>query len=84
MPDSGGASVKYSDLVNVSSFGKKREEFNPERGALAHYCRDCRKVVAATQPNPNKQRYICPLCDGSNISTGTEEGLKGFYERPKF
>jgi Zn finger protein HypA/HybF involved in hydrogenase expression len=84
MSQSDTASVKYSDLVNVSSFGKKREEFNPERGAVAHYCRDCRRIVEATQPNPNKQKFICSTCGGANVSTGTEEGLKGFYERPKF
>lgn len=82
-------STAYADLVNVSSFGKKRENnFNPERGDIAFYCRDCRKVVTATRLEPQKigkkmREYLfeCPDCHGHNIAIGTEEGLKEHYDR---
>ena len=82
-------STAYLDLVNVPSFGKKRENnFNPERGDIAFYCRDCHKVVDAIQLEPQeigkKVReflYECPTCHGKRIATGTAEGLKEHYDR---
>ncbi|MDD2693648.1 MAG: hypothetical protein PHY14_01835 [Candidatus Gracilibacteria bacterium] len=82
-------STGYADLVNVSSFGKKRENnFNPERGEVAFYCRECRKVVEPIQHEPQKigkkmREYIyeCPHCHSQRIAIGTLEGLKEHYER---
>lgn len=82
-------STAYADLVNVSSFGKKRENnFSPERGEIAFYCRDCRKIVTAIRLEPQKigkkmREYLfeCPHCHGKNIAIGTEEGLKEHYDR---
>lgn len=48
-------STSYTDLVNVPSFGKKRENtFNPERGDIAFYCRDCRKMIDPIRLEPQK------------------------------
>ncbi len=82
-------STSYADLVNVSSFGKKREDtFNPERGEIAFYCRDCRKIIEATRLEPQKigkkvreYLYECPICQGRNVAIGTENGLKEHYDR---
>ncbi len=83
-------STSYADLVNVSSFGKKREDnFNPERGEVAFYCKDCQKVVDINRlepsiPQKKKWReYIfqCMTCSGENISVWTVEWLKDFYKR---
>ncbi len=82
-------STSYTDLVNVPSFGKKRENnFNPERGDMAFYCRDCRKVIEAIQLEPQKvgkkmkeYLYECPSCHGKRVAIGTKEGLKEHYDR---
>ncbi len=82
-------STAYADLVNVSSFGKKRENtFNPERGDIAFYCRDCRKPVEAIRLEPQKvgkkmREYLfeCPSCHGRNVAIGTVEWLKEHYDR---
>ena len=82
-------STSYTDLVNVPSFGKKRENiFNPERGDIAFYCRDCRKTVEPIRLEPQKvwkkfkeYLYECPLCHGQRIAIGTLEGLKEHYDR---
>jgi Zn finger protein HypA/HybF involved in hydrogenase expression len=82
-------STAYADLVNVSSFGKKRENnFNPERGEVAFYCRDCRKVVEPIRLEPQKigkkmreYLYECPHCHGKRVAIGTVEGLQEHYDR---
>lgn len=69
----------YSDLVNIPSFGKKKEEFNNDRWIVEFYCRDCRKQVETTRLNPNKYIYECNVCKGKNISIWTSEWIKDFY-----
>ena len=84
-------STSYTDLVNVPSFGKKRENnFNPERGDMGFFCRDCWKVVEAIHLEPQKigkqvreYLYECPICHGKRIALGTIEGLKEHYDRKK-
>ena len=74
-------STSYTDLVNVPSFGKKREDtFNPERGDVAFYCRDCHQIIEAIQLPPQKigkkmkeYLYECPICHGQRIALGTIE-----------
>lgn len=70
----------YNDLINVPSFGKKKENFKDDRGDIRFYCRDCRKVVDAKRLNPNKYIYECESCKQKNISIWTKEGLVDFYE----
>ena len=79
-----------NDLINVSSFGKRRINFNAERGAVCFYCHDCETFVAvrkldATEAKKVKHHsrqhaYACEACKKFNVSIGTEEGLREFYE----
>lgn len=72
--------TSYQDLVNVPSFGKKREEFVEERGDVRFYCKDCQKMVETNRLEPQtKYIYECTLCKGKNIAIGTAEGLNDFY-----
>ncbi|MFB0964179.1 MAG: hypothetical protein QMC36_00455 [Patescibacteria group bacterium] len=73
--------MSYNDLVNVPSFGKKRENFDPERGDVVFYCRACGKTVEATRLHPVKYKYECPACKGHEISIGTSAGVKEFYAK---
>ncbi len=81
--------TSYTDLVNVPSFGKKREStFNPERGEVSFFCRDCWKVIVPIELPPQKigkkmheYLYECPTCHGKRVAIGTIEGLKDHYER---
>lgn len=73
--------MSYNDLVNVPSFGKKRENFDPERGDVAYYCRTCQKFVEPVRAHPVKHRYECPNCKGHDVSIGTEASLKEFYSK---
>ncbi|MBP9811834.1 hypothetical protein KBC86_00515 [Candidatus Gracilibacteria bacterium] len=84
-------STSYTDLVNVPSFGKKRENnFNPERGDISFYCRECRKVIEPIRLEPQKigkqikeYLYECPTCHGKRVAIGTLEGLKEHYDRKR-
>ncbi len=83
--------TSYTDLVNVPSFWKKRENnFSEERGDVSFFCRDCWKEVEAIKLEPVKvgkkiREYVyeCPICHGKRIAIGTKEGLKEHYERKK-
>ncbi len=84
-------STSYTDLVNVPSFGKKRENnFAPERGDIAYFCRECWKQVDAIELEPQKigkhtREFLheCPICQSKRIAVGTVEWLKEHYERKK-
>ncbi|MDD2566132.1 MAG: hypothetical protein PHZ26_05615 [Candidatus Gracilibacteria bacterium] len=69
----------YDDLINIPTFGKKKEDFKEDRGDVKFYCRDCKKVVETTRLDPNKYVYKCNECSGKNVSIGTSEGLNDFY-----
>ncbi|MDD3646509.1 MAG: hypothetical protein PHH06_03800 [Candidatus Gracilibacteria bacterium] len=69
----------FGDLVNIEEFGDKRENFNPERGDVAFYCKDCEAIVEVDRPNPKGYTFVCKKCKGKNIAIGTEEGLKTNY-----
>lgn len=69
----------YSDLVNIPTFGKKKEDFNLERWNVNFYCRDCYKTTEVTRLDPNKYLYECNECKGKNISIWTEESIKEVY-----
>jgi Zn finger protein HypA/HybF involved in hydrogenase expression len=70
----------YNDLINIPSFGKKKEtEFNPERGDVCFYCRDCRKVAEVTRLHPQKYDYECNECKGKNIAIGTLSSIQEVY-----
>lgn len=65
----------YNDLVNVASFGKKRENFDAERGDLVHYCRDCQKIVDVEVIDEEKGQYRCSICSGRLIATGSHASI---------
>ncbi len=81
-------SVSYQDLINVPTFGKKREStFEEDRGELAFWCRNCEKIVEAVHLPPakikkkmRKNRYSCPECRGEHISISSEAGLRDKYK----
>lgn len=75
----------FGDLVNIEEFGEKREYFDPERGDVAFYCKDCEKLVETSRgEKPKKYEFSCNECSGKNIAIGTEAGLKENYFRKKF
>jgi hypothetical protein len=70
-----------SDLVNVSTYGKEKITFNPDRGGIVFFCHDCKKFVETDRPDAKKMKFICKTCKGKKISYGTEESLKEHYKR---
>ncbi|MEI6710957.1 MAG: hypothetical protein WCK88_01560 [bacterium] len=70
-----------SDLVNVSTYGKEKITFNPERGGIVFFCHDCNALVETDRPDAKKMKFICKVCKGKKISYGTEESLKEHYKR---
>ncbi|MDD2745011.1 MAG: hypothetical protein PHU93_00565 [Candidatus Gracilibacteria bacterium] len=73
----------YNDLVNVASFGKKREYFDTERGNIAHYCRDCKKNVDVEVLNEELAKFRCLVCSGVHIATGTAVSLQEHYSKKR-
>ena len=76
-------SSTYNDLVNVASFGKKRENFELERGELAHYCHDCKKEVTVEAVSEENAEYTCSICGGKNIATGTQVSIQEFFSKKR-
>ncbi len=70
-----------SDLVNVSTYGKEKITFNPERGDIVFFCHDCCAFVETNRLDPKKMKFTCKVCKGRKISYGTEESLKEHYKR---
>lgn len=70
-----------SDLVNVSTYGKEKITFNPDRGPIVFYCHDCKKIVETTRPSPHKMNFVCNVCKSKKISYGTEESIREHYRR---
>jgi hypothetical protein len=76
-------SSTYNDLVNVASFGKKRENFELERWGLSHYCHDCKEEVAVEVVSEESAEYSCLICSGKNIATGTQISLQEFFSKKR-
>jgi len=74
----------FWDLVNIEEFWEKREYFDPERGDVSFYCKDCEELVETTREKPKKYTFTCNKCKGSNIAIWTHAGLKENYFRKKF
>jgi len=70
-----------SDLVNVSTYGKEKITFNPDRWAIVFFCHDCKKFVETDRPDLKKMKFVCQTCKGKKISYGTEESLREHYKR---
>lgn len=81
--------MEPNELINVSSFGKRRVTFNPERGQVCFWCLDCKAFASVRKLEPSEAKrlkhhsrqhaYACEKCKGFNVSLGTEEGLREFY-----
>lgn len=69
----------YNDLINIPTFGKKKEDFKEDRWEVKFYCRDCKKIVEITRLDPNKYIYECNECKWKNISIWTTEWIKDHY-----
>lgn len=72
--------MSYNDLINIDEFWHKKEEFKDDRGDVSFYCKDCKKIVETTRPNPNWYKFICNLCSWNNIVIWTLEWLKTNYK----
>ena len=82
--------IGTSDLINVSAFGTRRVNFNPQRGDVCFYCLDCHTFVPVRRLDPveakkakhhaRQHAYACEKCRGFNVALGTQEGLREFYE----
>ena len=72
--------MTYHDLVNVEEFAK-REYFNEDRGWVAFYCKDCKKLVETTRPDTNGYTFVCKECEWKNIVIGTQEWLTDNYKK---
>lgn len=72
--------MTYHDLINVEEFAK-REYFNADRGWVAFYCKDCKKIVETSRPDTNGYTFLCTVCEGKNIVIWTEEWLKDNYKK---
>jgi len=70
----------FWDLVNIEEFWDKRTEFNNDRWPVSFYCKDCKKIVETTRTHPDKYKYTCNVCSGSNIVIWTNEWLKSNYK----
>lgn len=74
----------YNDLINIPSFGKKKEtEFADTRWDVKFFCKDCRKIVEVTRLHPQKYDYECNECKEKNIAIGTEASLAEVYLHKK-
>lgn len=71
--------TNFWDLVNIEQFWDKRETFNPERGEVSFYCKDCQTLVEVERKKPKSYVFTCKVCDGKNIAVGTQQGLKDNY-----
>ncbi len=69
----------FSDLVNIEEFDK-RDYFSQERWEVSFYCKDCKKIVETTRPDPNWYKFVCNTCSGKNIVIWTYEWLKSNYK----
>lgn len=73
-------STNYNDLINIPTFGKKKEIFKEDRWPIKFYCKDCKKLVEVERLNQEKYIYECKECKNKNISIWTEETLNDFYK----
>jgi hypothetical protein len=70
----------YGDMVNVSSFGKRRTEFSFDRGGVLCFCKKCNKPIQALQKDTRQYQRTCPLCGGHHIAIGTVAGMREHLE----
>jgi len=70
---------EYTDIINSDS--EKDPKFLTEQGQpakITYYCRECKKLVAAKRIE-KKLSFKCEECGKNEVSFGTEESIKNFY-----
>ena len=70
--------MKYSELINVATFGKQRQTFAEDRWEVIIYCRECLHTVVY-----NEEVKKCPQCESKDITIGTKASLEEFYKRKR-
>jgi Zn finger protein HypA/HybF involved in hydrogenase expression len=69
----------FWDLVNIEELWEKREDFDLERWNITFYCKDCKKIVETTRPDPKWFKFICTECKWENIAIWTEAWVKSKF-----
>ena len=69
----------FWDLINIEEYWEKREQFNPDRGWIAFYCKNCKTLVETEEDKEKKYRYFCKECGWDEIVIGTREWLISNY-----
>jgi len=59
------------------SHNKKENAGEPTK--IVYYCKDCEKIVKAQKITPRKLKFKCQVCQGKNVSFGTEKSIKNHY-----
>jgi len=70
----------FGDLINIDEYGDKREQFSEERGGIAYYCKDCKKIINAKKIEWKKYDFSCEECEWLDVVIGTLEWLKSNYK----
>jgi len=69
----------FWDLINIDEYWDKREQFNPDRGWIAYYCKNCKKIVDVEKKEDNLN-FLCKECLSNEIVIWTLEWLKSNYK----
>lgn len=69
----------FGDLINIDEYWDKREQFNEDRGGLAYYCKDCKKIVEVEKWEKEFD-FTCKDCFWKEVVIGTLEWLKSNYK----
>ena len=70
---------EYTDIINSDS--EKDPKFLTEEGRpakIVYYCRECKKMVTAKRIE-KKLSFRCEECGKNEVSFGTEQSIKNFY-----
>jgi len=70
----------FWDLINIDEYWDKREQFNEDRGWIAYYCKDCKKIVEVVKNEKKQFDFICKECEWKEVVIGTYEWLKSNYK----
>jgi len=72
--------MSYNDLINIDSFGEKKDIFSQERWDVSFYCKDCCKLVEVDRPNEKGYTFVCKTCKWKNVAIWTYEWIKANYK----
>ena len=69
----------FGDLINIDEYWDKKEQFNDDRGWIAYYCKDCKKIVEVEKNKKKEFNFKCLECSWNEVVIGTFEWLKSNY-----